>query len=216
MIKVLPSSNPEKEENLVGYARMLEDLGVEYLHCDVMDGEFVESKWLDIETIRKVRNNSNILLDIHLMVNNPSKVIENYISLKPSIITIHYESIRTPKEIIELSKRVRSKDILFGVSIKPNTPSSQVLPYVELVDMVLVMTVEPGFGGQSFMHDTMTKVKEIREYAIKNDLNLDIEVDGGINNETIKIAKNAGANIFVVGTAFYKSEKLPIASEIIG
>ena len=82
--------------------------------------------------------------------------------------------------------------------------------------MVLVMTVEPGFGGQSFMHDTMTKVKEIREYAIKNDLNLDIEVDGGINNETIKIAKNAGANIFVLGTAFFKSEKLPVASEIIG
>ena len=205
MIKVLPSSNPEKEENLVGYARMLEDLGVEYLHCDVMDGEFVESKCLDIETIRKVRNNSNILLDIHLMVNNPSKVIEDYISLKPSIITIHYESVRTSKEIIELSKRVRLKDILFGLSIKPNTPVAELVGFADCIDLILIMSVEPGKSGQKFIEASLDKVKDAK--ALSKGREIIIEVDGGINLDNCKSIIKAGANFLVMGSAFYKSKE---------
>ena len=189
--------------------------GSKYVHIDVMDGVFVPNISFGMPILSAVRKKTDLVLDVHLMIIDPDKYIDEFIKCGADLITFHLETLDNERTINAINK-IHSMGKKVGISIKPNTPSSQVLPYVELVDMVLVMTVEPGFGGQSFMHDTMTKVKEIREYAIKNDLNLDIEVDGGINNETIKIAKNAGANIFVLGTAFFKSEKLPVASEIIG
>ena len=193
----------------------IEKSGSKYVHIDVMDGVFVPNISFGMPILSAVRKKTDLVLDVHLMIIDPDKYIDEFIKCGADLITFHLETLDNERTINALNK-IHSMGKKVGISMKPNTPSSQVLPYVELVDMVLVMTVEPGFGGQSFMHDTMTKVKEIREYAIKNDLNLDIEVDGGINNETIKIAKNAGANIFVLGTAFFKSEKLPIASEIIG
>lgn len=193
----------------------IEKSGSKYVHIDVMDGVFVPNISFGMPILSAVRKKTDLVLDVHLMIIDPDKYIDEFIKCGADLITFHLETLDNERTINAINK-IHSMGKKVGISIKPNTPSSQVLPYVELVDMVLVMTVEPGFGGQSFMHDTMTKVKEIREYAIKNDLNLDIEVDGGINNETIKIAKNAGANIFVLGTAFFKSEKLPVASEIIG
>lgn len=193
----------------------IEKSGSKYVHIDVMDGVFVPNISFGMPILSAVRKKTDLVLDVHLMIIDPDKYIDEFIKCGADLITFHLETLDNERTINAINK-IHSMGKKVGISIKPNTPSSQVLPYVELVDMVLVMTVEPGFGGQSFMHDTMTKVKEIREYAIKNGLNLDIEVDGGINNETIKIAKNAGANIFVLGTAFFKSEKLPVASEIIG
>ena len=193
----------------------IEKSGSKYVHIDVMDGVFVPNISFGMPILSAVRKKTDLVLDVHLMIIDPDKYIDEFIKCGADLITFHLETLDNERTINAINK-IHSMGKKVGISIKPNTPSSQVLPYVELVDMVLVMTVEPGFGGQSFMHDTMTKVKEIREFAIKNGLNLDIEVDGGINNETIKIAKNAGANIFVLGTAFFKSKKLPVASEIIG
>lgn len=203
MIKVLPSSNLEKEECLVDYVNELVDLGVEYLHCDVMDGVFVENKCLSIETIKQVRNNTNILLDVHLMVKNPHKVIKDYIELKPSIITIHYEAVRSIGKIKKMSKMVRKQGLLFGVSICPETPASVLVRLIKYLDLVLVMSVIPGKSGQKFIDSSLNKIKDVK--CLVENKDVIIEVDGGINLDNYKSVIDKGATFLVMGNAFYKS-----------
>ncbi|MBE5735852.1 MAG: ribulose-phosphate 3-epimerase [Clostridiales bacterium] len=203
MIKVLPSSNPEKEENLLEYAKSIYDMGVEYLHCDVMDGKFVKSTCLDLETITNVRNNCNILLDIHLMVDKPHKIINNYLAIKPNIITVHYEAVKNKRQLKKLSKLIRSKDIMFGVSIKPNTSVSNLIDLAEYIDLILIMSVEPGKSGQMFIDSSIQKIKDAR--ALANNKNIIVEVDGGINLDNYKQIVEAGADFLVMGNAFYKA-----------
>lgn len=204
MIKVLPSSNPEKEDNLIAYVKQLEGLDVEYLHCDVMDGKFVEATCLSLEKLREVRNNTNILLDVHLMVDNPIKVIKDYISLKPNILTIHYEAVRRLSQIKKISKMLRDRDILFGLSIKPNTPVSDIVKYSDDVDLILIMSVEPGKSGQKYIEESTQKIKDA--HCLCQGRNIIIEVDGGINLDNYKNVIDAGAEFLVMGNAFYKSE----------
>jgi ribulose-phosphate 3-epimerase len=205
MIKVLPSSNPEKEENLVKYVKTLEDLGVEYLHCDVMDGVFVENKCLSIDTIKDVKYNTNILLDVHLMIKYPHKKIEDYLALKPNILTIHYESVNSIRKIKKISKLVRSKDILFGVSIKPNTPVTALVELIDYIDLILIMSVEPGKSGQKFIPESIQKIKDAK--CLVNNKNIIIEVDGGVNLDNYKEVVKAGAEFLVMGNAFYNSKE---------
>ena len=204
MIKVLPSSNPEKEENLVSYVCELVDLGVEYLHCDTMDGVFVENKCLSFETLKRVRNSTNILLDVHLMVKNPIKVIKDYISLKPSIITVHYEAVKNIRQIKKMSKMVRKKGLLFGVSLCPSTPASALVGLLDYIDLVLVMSVVPGKSGQAFIESSLDKIKDIK--CLVENTDIIIEVDGGINLDNYKAVVEAGATFLVMGNAFYKSD----------
>lgn len=204
MIKVLPSSNPEKEENLVEYVRELVSLGVEYLHCDVMDGKFVENTCLSLDTIKAVRNNTNILLDVHLMVENPIKVIKDYIALKPSIITIHYETVKSIRQIKKMSKMVRGKGLLFGISICPSTPASALVGLIDYVDLVLVMSVVPGKSGQKFIETSLSKIKDVK--VLTEDKDIIIEVDGGINLDNFESVVECGATFLVMGNAFYKAE----------
>ena len=204
MIKVLPSSNPEKEENLVEYVRELMSLGVEYLHCDVMDGKFVENTCLSLDTIKSVRNNTNILLDVHLMVENPIKVIKDYIVLKPSIITVHYEAVKSVRQIKKMSKMVRSKGLLFGVSICPSTPATALVGLIDYIDLILVMSVVPGKSGQKFIESTLDKLKDIN--CLIENKDIIIEVDGGINLDNYKTVVNLGATFLVMGNAIYKAE----------
>lgn len=204
MIKVLPSSNPEKEENLIDYVNDLMGLGVEYLHCDVMDGVFVENKCLSLDVLTNVRNNTNILLDVHLMVEKPNKIIKKYVDLKPNIITIHYEACKNNRQIKKLSKMVRSKDILFGISIKPQTPATVLVELVKYLDLILVMSVEPGKSGQTFIASSIDKIKDVK--ALCNGKNIIIEVDGGINEDNYKDIVGAGAEFLVMGSAFYNSK----------
>lgn len=204
MIKVLPSSNPEKEENLVAYVRELVDLGVEYLHCDTMDGVFVENKCLSFETLKSVRNSTNILLDVHLMVKNPVKVIKDYISLKPSIITVHYEAVKNIRQIKKMSKNVRKKGLLFGVSLCPSTPASALVGLLDYIDLVLVMSVVPGKSGQTFIESSLDKIKDVK--CLVENTDIIIEVDGGINLDNYKAVVGAGATFLVMGNAFYKSD----------
>ena len=204
MIKVLPSSNPEKEENLVNYVREMIDLGVEYLHCDTMDGVFVENKCLAFDTLKNVRNSTNILLDVHLMVQNPIKVIKDYISLKPSIITVHYEAVKNVRQLKKMSKMVRGRGLLFGVSLCPSTPASVLVGLLDYIDLVLVMSVVPGKSGQSFIEGSLEKIKDVK--CLVENRDIIIEVDGGINLDNYKSVVDAGATFLVMGNAFYKSD----------
>ena len=189
--------------NLGKEIEKIEKSGSKYVHIDIMDGVFVPNISYGMPVVSSVRKATNLVLDVHLMVTKPNRYFKEFIDCGADIITFHLEALNN-EEIIEGCNYIHSFGKKVGISIKPSTPASDVFPYLDLVDMVLVMTVEPGFGGQSFMEDTMEKVRVIRE---KSKL-VDIQVDGGINKDTIKIANAAGANIFVLGTAFFKSDAL--------
>lgn len=204
MIKVCPSSNPSKESNLLSYVRELESMGVEYLHCDVMDGKFVHNSCLrDLQVLKNISNNSNILFDIHLMVEDCYQEVVKYSQLRPVIITFHYESPKNIREIIKICKYLRSKQILVGMSIKPQTPVKMLEPFLNYLDLILIMSVEPGKSGQKFIESSIDKIKEARELIA--DRKIIIQVDGGINEFNYKDIISAGAEFLVVGSALYNS-----------
>lgn len=189
--------------NLGNEIKKIENSGSKYVHIDIMDGVFVPNISFGMPIISAVKKATNLTLDVHLMITKPNRYFNEFIRCGADIITFHIEAL-SDTEIIEACEYIHSLGKRVGISIKPNTPAEDVLPYLSIVDMVLVMTVEPGFGGQSFIEGTMEKVRAIRHM----NPDIDIQVDGGINGDTIKIANEAGANIFVLGTAFFKSEKL--------
>ncbi len=193
--------------NLGNEIKKIEASGSKYIHIDVMDGVFVPNISFGMPVISAIRKMTNLMLDVHAMIVSPNKYIDDFVNCGADIITFHYEAL-DHNSILEAINKIHKFGKKAGISIKPSTKADEIFKYINLVDMVLVMTVEPGFGGQSFMHDTMQKVSDIRNYANNIGKSLDIQVDGGINAETIKIADNAGANIFVLGTAFFKSKEL--------
>ena len=196
--------------NLGAEIKKIEMSNSQYVHIDVMDGVFVPNISFGMPIISAVRKCTSLVLDVHLMITKPNRYFKEIINCGADIITFHIEAL-DKNEIKEACDFIHSLGKKVGISIKPNTPESALFPYLSMIDMVLIMTVEPGFGGQKFMQETMKKVSSIR--ALNS--TIDIQVDGGINEETIKIAKNAGANVFVLGTAFFKSEKTLNANEII-
>lgn len=181
--------------------KKIENSGATYVHIDIMDGVFVPNISFGMPVISAVRKQTNLVLDVHLMITKPNRYFKDFIDCGADIITFHLEALEH-NEIVEACQYIHSMGKKVGISVKPKTPIEAVLPYIDMVDMVLVMTVEPGFGGQSFMSETMDKIKTIR----KHNCQIDVQVDGGINLETIKIAEAAGANVFVLGTAFFKAE----------
>ena len=205
MIKVLPSTNPCNEDDLVDYVRSISDLGIEYIHCDVMDGNFVENKCLTFELVEKIKNNVNILLDIHLMVDDVVGIVKHFALVKPSIITIHYEAPKSTREILKVIKYLKKRDILVGLSIKPNTPIEIIERFLDYIDLILIMSVEPGKSGQKFIDDTYEKVKKAKELIKGKDIL--IEVDGGINIEIAQKLKKLGCDFLVMGSAFYNEKE---------
>jgi ribulose-phosphate 3-epimerase len=179
------------------------DAGAEYIHLDVMDGAFVPNISFGAPVISCVRKVTNAKFDVHLMINDPIRYIDDFVKAGADIITIHYESCDDPKAVL---RYIREKGVLASLSIKPATPADVIYPLIDELDMVLVMTVEPGFGGQKMIPETIDKVRAIREYASSRDIDLDIEVDGGVTADNVSLLKKAGANVIVAGSAVFKAE----------
>lgn len=190
--------------------KRMEDAGADWMHIDVMDGHFVPNITIGAPVVKSLKKVMNSVADVHLMISDPLKYAEDFANAGADYITFHIESDSDPVETIE---KIRSLGCRPAVSVKPMTPAEVIFPYLETIDMVLVMTVEPGFGGQSFMADMMPKVRAIREECERLGLHdMIIEVDGGIDTNTILEAAKAGANAFVSGSAIFKA---PDAKEII-
>ena len=203
MIYIAPSLLAADFANLEKEIEKVRQAGAQYLHLDVMDGVLVPNISFGPPVIESIRKKSKLFFDVHLMIKNPQRYIENFVRAGADLITIHLESTSRPKDAI---LKIKEYDMKAGIAISPDTPYEAVLPYVHLVDMVLVMTVEPGFGGQAFMPEMLAKVRKIREYANANHIDVDIEVDGGINENNAILAVEAGANVLVAGSAIFRSK----------
>lgn len=177
--------------------------GARYLHIDVMDGIFVPSISYGMPVIRSIRKCSDIFFDVHLMIDRPERYVKEFAESGADLINFHLEATSDVKGTIA---KIRSLGKKVGITIKPGTPAKTVEPYLELVDMVLVMTVEPGFGGQKLIPECLDKVRKIRKVIADRGLNVDIEVDGGINDENVESALEAGANVIVAGSAVFKND----------
>ena len=196
-IIVAPSILSSDFSKLGEEIKILETIGSDWIHIDVMDGHFVPNLTIGAPVVKALKKVSNIPLDVHLMIENPEKYIKDFALAGSDIITFHYEAAK--ENNIDIIKMIKSYGIKAGISIKPKTPADVIKKYINEVDLVLIMTVEPGFGGQKFMPECAEKIKEIRKYSDS----VIIEVDGGINKETADICKKYGANALVAGNYIF-------------
>lgn len=176
-----------------------------YIHLDVMDGDFVPNLTFGPKFISDIRKYTNKTFDVHLMINRVDKFLQDYIDAGSDIITFHIE---IDEDIERNLQYIKSKGLKSGLAIKPNTDWNTITPFIDLIDQALVMTVEPGFGGQSFMNNQLLKVEEIKKLSQEKKLTLDIGVDGGVDNITGPLCINAGANILIAGSYLFKQENL--------
>lgn len=212
MIKISPSVLACDLSRLADEVKVIEQAGAEMAHLDVMDGLFVPNMSFGMPVIEALRKHSKIIFDVHLMIADPEKYIDRFIDAGADIVTFHYEATDKPGVLLD---NIRKRGVKAAISIKPATPAEAIFPLLEKCDMVLVMTVEPGYGGQSFMPDMLPKVARIREEANRLGLDLDIQVDGGINPETARLAREAGANVLVAGSSVFKAEDRSAAIEAL-
>lgn len=191
--------------NLENDIKRVEQAGADWLHIDVMDGHFVPNITIGVPVVKSIKKIASLPLDVHLMIENPEKFVEPFAKAGADIMTFHYEAVSDVKKIIKL---IKSFGVKAGMSIKPMTSPEKILEFLPDLDLVLIMTVEPGFGGQSFMQNCAEKIPLIKQYAHEN---LIIQVDGGINAETAKICTALGANSLVAGNYIYNSRNIDYA-----
>lgn len=206
MIKIAPSILSADFANL---QRDIERISTaDYVHVDVMDGAFVPNITIGIPVVKAIRPTTSLPLDVHLMIEKPLRYVNQFCDVGADIVTCHVES-DTEENIHAALAAIHAKGKKAGVVVKPKTPAEAILPYIHEVDMILVMTVEPGFGGQKFMADMMPKVETIRGYIDAQNPACELEVDGGVDPVTCKACIAAGANVLVAGSAVYKAEDIP-------
>lgn len=208
MVEVSASILNVEKEKAIQTLYNLETSGINYYHIDVMDGEFVKNNTVDkmLEYSEYLNQISITPLDVHLMVKDVRNYISSFLIFEPNIITFHLEAAKDKQELIEWIKLIKDNNVKVGISIKPNTKVEEIYEYLPFIHLVLIMTVEPGEGGQKLIPETIEKIKKLKKYIEENNLEVDIEADGGINIENVNEVKEAGTNIIVSGSAIIKSE----------
>lgn len=202
-IIISPSILSADFSNLSQEILSVKEAGAKWLHIDVMDGHFVPNITIGVPVVKSLRNATDLILDTHLMIETPEKYIEPFAKAGSDILTFHYEACKNPDSVREIISKIKSFGKKAGISIKPKTEPKEIFEYLPFVDLVLIMTVEPGFGGQEFMHECAMKIPQIKQNAPENVV---IQVDGGINNITGKICKSLGATSLVAGSYIYGSK----------
>ena len=206
MIKISPSILSADFANL---QRDIERISTaDYVHVDVMDGLFVPNISIGIPVVQSIRPTTTLPLDVHLMIDRPVRYVEQFCDAGADIVTVHVEA-DSEEGTREALRRIHGKGKKAGIVLKPKTPASAALPFINEVEMILIMTVEPGFGGQKFMADMMPKVQEVRRYIDTMNPQCELEVDGGVDPNTAPICIQSGANVLVAGSAVYKAEDIP-------
>lgn len=204
MVKLAPSILSADFVNLERDIRALTPAGADYVHVDVMDGIFVPNITIGIPVVAAIRRITQLPLDVHLMIDRPLRYVDEFCKAGSDLLTVHVEA-DTEENTLEALKKIRAHGVKPAISVKPKTPAEAVLPFLPYCDLILVMTVEPGFGGQSFMEDMMPKLKKVRQYIDAQNPGCELEVDGGININTAKICRDNGANVLVAGSAYFKA-----------
>ncbi|MEG1886576.1 MAG: ribulose-phosphate 3-epimerase [Oscillospiraceae bacterium] len=204
MIKISPSVLGADFLDLAAQLKIFEKLNVDMLHIDVMDGIFVPNISFGVPIIKSIRNHTSLKMDVHLMIDRPHRYIESFAPVS-DILGFHYEAGSPVKETLQKIKAMGVKTCL---TIKPKTDPQEIFPFLELCDMILVMSVEPGFGGQSFMPSSLKKLTLLKEECLRRGLFVDLEIDGGINHETAALAAKAGATVLVAGNYLFNSNDL--------
>ena len=194
--------------NLERDMNLLKETGAPWAHVDVMDGIFVPNITIGIPVVAALRKCTDLVLDVHLMIDRPVRYVEDFVKAGADYVTVHVEADQ-PQNTLEALDKIRAMGAKAGIVLKPRTPVEAAIPYLEKCDMILVMTVEPGFGGQSFMADQMPKVAQLREWL--DDVNPEclVEVDGGVDLKTAPVCKEAGAQVLVSGSAYFKAADKP-------